>query len=142
VAKVGSTSDESREPGVGAAAGNLVARLSELMGRLARSGQALARSEWFQRGKNTVLGAGLVVGAVLAGAFFGAFVLFGCGILGLSNPIGAWLVSLIVCLALVATTGVLAMLGRKEAGQAVSPLLLGVTTNVKEDRRATREVWR
>ncbi|MBU2663392.1 phage holin family protein [Actinoplanes bogorensis] len=100
--------------------GELVSRLSEQVSRLVRDELTLARIEMVEKGKKAGVGAGLLGGAgVIALYGLGAlFVTIGA-LLALVMPV--WAAALIVTVALFATAGIAALIGKNQVKQAVPP---------------------
>lgn len=110
----------------------LVREATEQMSRLVREELALARAEMTAKGKQAGAGAGLLGGGG-AIALYGVGALLAAIALGLDVALPAWLAVLIVAVVLLATAGVLAMLGRTKVKQAAPPVPRETAESIKAD---------
>lgn len=110
----------------------LVREATEQMSRLVREELALARAEMTAKGKQAGAGAGLLGGGG-AIALYGVGALLAAVALGLDVALPAWLAVLIVAVVLLATAGVLAMLGRTKVKQAAPPVPRETAESIKAD---------
>ncbi|MEU4244893.1 phage holin family protein [Actinoplanes sp. NPDC026619] len=99
---------------------DLVRQMSEQVSTLVREELTLAKIEMVEKGKRAGIGAGLF-GAAGTLALYGVGALFFTvgALLALVMP--AWLAALIVTVALFATAGVAALVGKKQVSQALPP---------------------
>lgn len=118
--------------------GELFSRLSEQTSRLVHAEIELAKAEMARKLKASAIGIGLFVGAGLL-AFFGFAVLITTAILGLAEAVPAWLAALIIAVALLVITGVLAFLGMRSLKRGMPPTPERATENVKQDVTAIKE---
>jgi hypothetical protein len=112
--------------------GELVQQLSEQVSRLVRDELRLAQAEMTQKGKRAGIGAGLMGGGGLVALYGIAAVVAAVGLL-LALVVPAWAAALIVGGALLATAGVLALLGRSAARRATPPVPREAIDSVKAD---------
>jgi uncharacterized membrane protein YqjE len=118
--------------------GELVKDLSTQVSTLVRQELELAKVELSAKGKQAGIGAGILGGAgVLALCGVGALV--ATAILALATAVDGWLAALIVAVVLLATAGVLAVLGKARTKRAVPPMPEQAVETIKEDVRYTRE---
>lgn len=104
-----------------AGVGELVASVTQDLSALVRDEMALAKSEITDSVTKAGLGAGLFGAAGLV-ALYGVGALLVTIVLALALVVPAWLAALIVTLGLFATSGVVALVGKKELDQATPPL--------------------
>jgi hypothetical protein len=104
----------------GESVGELVSRATRQVSDLVRAEMRLAAVELKDKGRHAGRGAGLFGGAGLV-ALYGAGALIAAIIAALALVMPVWLSALIVAVALFALAGVLALMGRKQAKQAVPP---------------------
>ncbi|GAA0562208.1 hypothetical protein GCM10010172_51750 [Paractinoplanes ferrugineus] len=99
---------------------DLVRHMSEQVSTLVREELTLAKIEMVEKGKRAGIGAGLF-GAAGSLALYGLGALFFTigAVLALWMP--AWVAALIVTVVLFAVAGVLALIGKKQVGQALPP---------------------
>jgi membrane protein len=116
----------------------LVRDVSELVPRLVREELTLAKTELADKGKHAGVGIGLF-GAGGIFAFFGVGVLIAAAVLGLAEAIPAWASALIVGAVLLIIAGVLALVGRSQARQAVPPLPEQAVDSTRQDVQAVKE---
>jgi uncharacterized membrane protein YqjE len=100
--------------------GDLVRQLSEQTSSLVRKELQLAQLEMTEKGKRAAIGAGLFGGAGVA-VLFGVGALIAAVILLLATALAAWLSAVIVAVVLLAAGGIAALVGKKQAQQAVPP---------------------
>jgi hypothetical protein len=98
-------------------------RLTGQLSRLARQELALARAELFARGRQAVLGSGLLAAAAIL-ALGGSALLVAAAVIGIAEALPAWAAALIVGGALLALAGVLILTGRARLARAAPPLAL------------------
>lgn len=127
--------NQSATPPSDASAAELLKQVSEQTQRLVRQELALARLEIADKARHAGLGAGMLVAAGLV-AFFAAGTLV--AMLVLATALNAWLAALVVAVALLATTGLLALLGKgqleRAAPAAPEQAIEGVKADVEEIR--------
>ncbi|MGD0703593.1 MAG: phage holin family protein [Trebonia sp.] len=119
-------------------AGDLVKRLSEQVSVLVRDELKLAQLEMGRKGKQAGAGAGMLGGGGLF-ALCGVGCLLACAILGLSRVVDPWLAALIVGAALLALSGVLALLGKARLSKATPPVPEQAAASVQADINEIRE---
>ena len=100
--------------------GDLVQQLSQQTATLVRKELRLAQVELQEKGKRAGLGAGMFGGAGLV-ALYGVGALVAAVIMLLATAIEPWIAALIVAVVLLATAGVVALLGRREVDRATPP---------------------
>ncbi|NYT95132.1 phage holin family protein [Salinispora sp. H7-4] len=110
----------------------LVQRATEQVSRLVRDELALARAELAQKGKHAGIGIGLFGGAGML-ALYGLGALVATVILLLALVLPAWVAALIVAVVLFVAAGALALVGKKQVGQAVPPVPAGTVRSVRAD---------
>ncbi|MBM2617082.1 phage holin family protein [Actinoplanes sp. LDG1-06] len=120
--------------------GQLVNQLSEQVSTLVRDELTLARLEMVEKGKRAGTGAGLLGGAgVIALYGLGAlFVTIGA-LLALVMPV--WAAALIVTVALFATAGIAALIGKNQVKQAVPPEPVEAMESGKRDVEAVKTAF-
>ena len=116
------------DPTVGA----LVHDLTQQVPQLIRSELRLAQVEMTEKGKRAGLGIGMFSAAGLL-AFFGLACVITTAILGLAHALPDWLSALIVGVVLFVVAGIVALVGKKEVGQATPPAPEQAIEGVKED---------
>ncbi len=114
----------------------LVDQLAQQTGHLVREEVALAKTELQSSVKHVGIGAGLFGGAGLF-ALLGLITLVGSAVAALSRAMDVWLAALIVAVALFAISGISALVGRKQIGQAGPPDR--TIENVKQDIAEVKE---
>lgn len=112
--------------------GALVHRLTEQIPQLIRSELRLAQAEMTQKGKKAGVGIGMFSAAGLL-AFFGLATLITTAILALDLVLPAWAAALIVAGVLLVIAAVMALLGKKEVGQATPAAPAATIESVKAD---------
>jgi len=118
--------------------GELFSRLSEQSSRLVRAEIELAKAELTQKLKASAIGIGLFAGAGLL-ALFAFGVLIAAAVLGLAEAVPGWLAALIIAVALLVITGVLALLGMRAFKRGMPPKPERAAENVKHDVEAIKE---
>jgi hypothetical protein len=118
--------------------GELVKRLSEQVSVLVRDELKLAQLEMSRKGKQAGAGAGLLGGGGLI-ALYGVGCLLACAILGLSRVVQPWLAALIVGAALLAVSGLAALLGKARLQKATPPVPEQAAESVKADINEIKE---
>ena len=113
-------------------AGELVKRMSEQVSQLVREELRLAQAEMTQKGKRVGLGAGMFGGAGLV-AMYGLGALTAMAIAALSLAMAVWIAALIVGVVLLLVAGVLALMGKKQVGQATPMAPERAVESVKAD---------
>ena len=119
-------------------AGELVKQLTEQVATLVRDELKLAQVEVTRKGRQAGLGAGLLGGGGLI-ALYGAGCLIACAVIGLSHVVQPWLAALIVGAALLATAGVVVLMGKGRIRQATPPVPAEAADSVKADVETIRE---
>jgi hypothetical protein len=114
--------------------GELLADLSEQLGRLIHAEVQLAATELRKKGKRAGLGAALF-GLAAVGGFIGVGVLVACAILALAIVLPAWLAALLVGAAMLIGAGLFALVGRFALRRATPPTPGWAITSVREDIR-------
>jgi uncharacterized membrane protein YqjE len=118
--------------------GELVKRMSEQMSQLVREELRLAQAEMTQKGKRMGLGAGMFGGAALV-AMYGVGALTAMAIAALSLAMAVWAAALIVGVALLLVAGALALMGKKQVGQATPMVPERAVDSVKTDVHDVKE---
>ncbi|RKT53991.1 phage holin family protein [Saccharothrix australiensis] len=116
----------------------LVGRLSEQVGRLAREEISLAVAEVKTKGRNVGVGAGLLGGAGVL-AWFGVMALIAGLVLVLALVMPAWLAAFVVAVAVFAVAGVLALIGRKRIDRGTPPIPEQAVSGVQRDISQVKE---
>jgi uncharacterized membrane protein YqjE len=118
--------------------GELVQRASRQTAELIRQEIRLAQVELKDKGQRIGLGAGLVgAGALIA--FYGGATLVGAAVLGLATALEPWLAALVVGTTLAVIGGILALLGRRKAAEALPPTPEEAMTSVHDDLQHIKE---
>ena len=112
--------------------GDLLKELSTQTSTLVRQELELAKAEMTEKGKQAGLGVGMFGGAGIVG-FLALGALTACIIAALATAVDLWLAALIVSVAYAAIAGVLALLGRNKAREAVPPAPEQAIESTKED---------
>jgi Putative Actinobacterial Holin-X, holin superfamily III len=122
-------------------AGELVKQLSEQVSLLVRDELKLAQVEMTRKGKQAGFGVGMLGGSALI-AWYAVGCLIACVIIALSGALAAWLAALIVGVALLAATGVAALMGKGRLQKATPPVpeeaVGGVKTDIEEIKERMR----
>lgn len=121
----------------GATLGELVARVSDQLGRILRGELQLIQLQLVAKGKNLGIGAALFVVAGLI-AFFAAGVLIAAAVLGLAVVLPAWLSALIIGIAMLLFAGLLALIGKSRAQKGQMPSAAEAKAHLKEDVEAVK----
>jgi uncharacterized membrane protein YqjE len=100
--------------------GELVQELSQQTATLIRQEMRLAQVELQEKGKRAGIGAGMFGGAGLV-ALYGVGAVVAAVIMLVATAIEPWVSALIVGVVLLATAGILALLGRRQVEQATPP---------------------
>ena len=106
---------------------------------LIRSELELLKAELVEKAKHAGVGVGLVAG----GAFFGFFafaVLLTAAILGIATALPAWLAALIVAGALLIVTAILVLIGVKQLKEGTPPVPTETIASVKQDVNAIKGI--
>jgi hypothetical protein len=99
----------------------LTGHLATQAARLVRAELALARAELFAKGRQAVLGGGLLAAAAVMG-LSGWLVLVAAAVAGIAAALPVWASALIVGGALVAVAAALALAGRARLTRSMPPL--------------------
>ena len=118
--------------------GELVKTMTEQVSVLIRDELKLAQLEMTSKGKQAALGAGMF-GASGIVAFYGVGCVLACVIIAISGAVAAWLAALIVGVALLATAGAAALLGRQRMRKAAPPVPEQAVADVKADVEEIKE---
>ena len=118
--------------------GDLVQQLSEQTATLVRKEMRLAQVELQEKGKRAGAGAGMFGGAGLV-ALYGAGAVIAAGIMLMATAIEPWISALIVGAVLLATAGLLALLGKKQVDQATPPKPERAIASVQHDVEHVKE---
>jgi hypothetical protein len=118
--------------------GELVKQLTEQVATLVRDELKLAQVEMTHKGKQAGLGASLLGGGGLI-ALYGAGCLVACTVIGLSHAVQPWLAALIVGVTLLASAGVVALMGKGRLQQAAPPVPTEAADSVKTDVETIKE---
>ena len=100
--------------------GELVQQVSQQTATLVRQEMQLAQVELQEKGKRAGIGAGMFGGAGLV-ALYGVGAVLAAVIMLVATAIEPWVSALIVGVVLLATAGILALLGRRQVEQATPP---------------------
>jgi hypothetical protein len=126
------TEVHAEEAGAQRSTGELLADLSEQLGRLIHAEVQLATTELRRKGRRAGLGAALFAVAAVA-AIIGVSVLVACAILALAIILPAWLAALLVGAAVLLGAGLFALIGRFALRRATPPTPGWAITSVRED---------
>ncbi|WP_344269830.1 phage holin family protein [Actinomadura napierensis] len=118
--------------------GELVSQATQQMSELVRGEMRLAVAEMKDKGRHAGKGAGLFGGAGLV-ALYGAGALVAACIAGLAVVMPTWAAALIVAAVLLVAAGLLAMLGRRETGQATPMVPEKAADDIKQDLATIKE---
>jgi Putative Actinobacterial Holin-X, holin superfamily III len=118
--------------------GELVKELSELVPRLVRDEIKLGQVEMTRKGKQMGVGAGAFAGSGLI-ALYAVGCLLACAIIAISNVVTAWLAALIVGAALLAVSGIAALLGKNRLSKATPPVPREAIGSVQADVHEVKE---
>jgi len=110
----------------------LFTRLTEQSRQLVRDEIRLAQAETERKVKHGIAGvAEFGVAGVLA--LYGVGLLLTTIVLGLAEALPAWLAALIVTVVVLAIAGVLALMGKKQVGEATPPVPERAVAGIKQD---------
>jgi uncharacterized membrane protein YqjE len=118
--------------------GDLVQRLSQQTATLVRQEMRLAQAELQEKGKRAGIGAGMFGGAGLV-ALYGVGAVVAAVIMLIATGVEPWVAALIVGAVLLATAGLLALLGRKQVDQATPPKPERAMESVQHDVEYVKE---
>ena len=118
--------------------GELVKMMSEQASVLIRNELKLAQLEMTSKGKQAAAGAGMFGASGLV-ALYGVGCLIACAIIALGGVLAAWLSALIIGAVLLATAGLVALLGRQRMRKAAPPLPAQAVADVKADVEEIKE---
>jgi uncharacterized membrane protein YqjE len=116
----------------------LVKQLSEQLSSLMRQELKLAQVEMTQKGKQAGTGIGMLGAAGLI-ALYGVGCLVACVVIAISGAVAAWLSALIVAAALLAVSGIAALLGKGRLRRATPPVPTEAAASVKTDVDVIKE---
>jgi Putative Actinobacterial Holin-X, holin superfamily III len=133
----GAEAAERTQP-AGESVAELVQRASRQTAELVRQEFQLARAELKDKGRRVGRGAG-IAGAGGLIAFYGGASLVAAAVFALATTVEPWLAALIVGVALVAIGGLLAVLGRREAVEALPPTPEQATASAHDDLEHIKE---
>jgi hypothetical protein len=111
---------------------DLVQLASRQTAELIRQEIRLAQVELKDKGQRIGMGAGLVGAGALV-AFYGGATLVGAAVFGLATALEPWLAALIVGTTLVVIGGILALVGRRKATEALPPTPGQAVASVHDD---------
>jgi len=117
----------------------LIGDLPGYLVELLRSEIELLKAELIEKAKHAGIGVGLVAG----GAFFGFFafaVLLAAAVLGIATALPAWLAALIVGGALLLITGILVLIGVNQLKRGTPPVPTETIASVKKDVNAIKGI--
>jgi uncharacterized membrane protein YqjE len=118
--------------------GDLVQELAQQTATLVRQEMRLAQVELQEKGKRAGIGAGMFGGAGLV-ALYGVGAVVSALIMLVATAIEPWVSALIVGVVLLATAGILALLGRRQVEQATPPKPERAMESVQHDVEHVRE---
>ena len=118
--------------------GDLVQQLSQQTATLVRQEMRLAQVEMQEKGKRAGVGAGMFGGAGLV-ALYGVGALVAAAILLIGTAVEPWLAAVIVGVLLLATAGLLGLLGKKEVDRATPPKPERAIESVQRDVEHVKE---
>ncbi|HEY2579822.1 MAG TPA: phage holin family protein [Streptosporangiaceae bacterium] len=114
-----------------ASAGELVKQLTEQVSQLVRDEMRLAAAEMARKGTRAGRGAGLLGGGGVL-ALYGLACLIAAAVAGLSVVLKIWAAALIVGAAVLVIAGLVALIGRRQFGQATPPVPEEAMTSTRE----------
>lgn len=118
--------------------GDLVKELSGQISTLVRAELELAKAELSEKGKKAGIGGGMLGGGGVL-ALFGLGLLLTTAVLALQLVMADWLAALIVGVVVLATAGVLAMIGKNKVQEAVPPAPEQAITEGKRTADTTKQ---
>jgi uncharacterized membrane protein YqjE len=118
--------------------GELVQQVSQQTAALVRQEMRLAEVELQEKGKRAGIGAGMFGGAGLV-ALYGVGAVVGAVIMLVATAIEPWISALIVGVVLLATAGLLALLGGRHVEQATPPKPERAMESMQHDVEEVRE---
>jgi uncharacterized membrane protein YqjE len=118
--------------------GDLVQQLSQQTSMLVRQEMALAQVELQEKGKRAGIGAGMFGGAGLV-ALYGVGAVIAAVIMLVATAIEPWVSALIVGVVLLATAGIVALLGKRQVEQATPPKPERAIESVQDDVEHVKE---
>jgi uncharacterized membrane protein YqjE len=118
--------------------GDLVQQLSQQTATLVRQELRLAQVEVQEKGKRAGIGVGMFGGAGLV-ALYGLGAVVAAVILLITTAIDPWISALIVGVVLLATAGLLALLGRRQVEQATPPRPERAMESIQHDVEHVKE---
>jgi uncharacterized membrane protein YqjE len=118
--------------------GELVQQLSQQTATLVRKEMRLAQVELQEKGRRAGTGAGMFGGAGLV-ALYGVGAVVAAVIMLVATAIEPWVSALIVGVVLLATAGILALLGRRQVEQATPPKPERAMESVQHDVEHVKE---
>jgi uncharacterized membrane protein YqjE len=118
--------------------GELVQELSQQTATLVRKEMRLAQVELQEKGKRAGIGAGMFGGAGLV-ALYGVGAVVAAVIMLVATAIEPWVSALVVGVVLLATAGILALLGRRRVDQATPPKPERAIESVQHDVEHVKE---
>jgi hypothetical protein len=121
-----------------ASTGELVSILSQDMSTLIRDELRLAQIEAGTKAKKLGMGAGLFGGAGVV-AVFGLGVLIAAATLGLANVVPGWLAAVIVGVALLLVSGMIALIAKKDVSAGSPPMPKEAVSGLQTDVKIVRE---
>jgi uncharacterized membrane protein YqjE len=117
---------------------DLVQQLSQQTATLVRQEMRLAQTELQEKGKRAGMGAGMFGGAGLV-ALYGVGALLAAAILAVGTAVDPWIAAVIMGVALLATAGLLALLGKRQVDQATPPKPEQAMASVQRDVDEVKE---
>jgi uncharacterized membrane protein YqjE len=118
--------------------GDLVQELTQQTATLVRQEMGLAQVELQVKGKRAGIGAGMFGGAGLV-ALYGVGAVIAAVIVLLATATPPWVSALIVGVVLLATAGILALLGRRQVEQATPPKPERAMESMQQDVEHVKE---
>jgi membrane protein len=118
--------------------GDLVQELTQQTATLVRQEMGLAQVELQEKGKRAGIGAGMFGGAGLV-ALYGVGAVIAAVIVLLATATPPWVSALIVGVVLLATAGILALLGRRQVEQATPPKPERAMESMQQDVEHVKE---
>jgi uncharacterized membrane protein YqjE len=118
--------------------GDLVQQLSQQTAALVRQEMRLAQVELQEKGKRAGIGAGMFGGAGLV-ALYGVGAVIAAVIMLVATAIEPWVSALIVGVVLLATAGIVALLGKRQVEQATPPKPERAIESMQDDVEHVKE---